>query len=59
MTVEEIIIALEDRNLKVVSERTGVAHMTLSRISRNVAKKPAYDDIKRLSDYLSGNGDNG
>jgi predicted transcriptional regulator len=54
MTLEKIREALDDRNLKLVSERSGVPYQVLLRIKKGETQNPAYNTTKALSDYLEG-----
>jgi hypothetical protein len=50
LTLESIRQALEDRNLRRVSERTGISYSTLMRLRRG--KTLSYRHAKQLSDYI-------
>lgn len=50
LEIEEIKIKLSDRNLAEVARRIGVTRSYLSAICKG--KKPGYETIKKLSDYL-------
>jgi len=52
MTLEQIKASLDDRNLKLVSERSGVPYQVLLRIKKGTTTNPAYNTIKALSEYL-------
>lgn len=52
MTYEEIKEALQDRVLKVVSERTGLSEGTINRIRSGKTKKPHNSVLRVLEDYL-------
>lgn len=52
LTLESIRRALEDRNLRRVSERTGISYSTLMRLRRG--ESLSYRYVKLLSDYLEG-----
>jgi len=52
LTIEEIIIHLQDRNLSEVSRRTGLSIPTVWRIANNQAGNVGYETVKTLSDYL-------
>jgi hypothetical protein len=54
MRLEDIRLALDDRNLKLVSERSGVPYQVLIRIKKGQTKNPSYNTICALSDYLQG-----
>lgn len=52
MTQEQVVLALQDRNLKTVSAGCGLAYNTVYRVATGLSTDPAYDTIKALSDYL-------
>ena len=52
MTMEQVIAALSDRNLKEVSRKTGLAYDTVWRVANNRMERVSYETIKTLSDYL-------
>lgn len=52
MKYEEIQEALQDRVLKVVSERTGLSEPTLQKIKAGRTKTPHKSVLRVLSDYL-------
>lgn len=52
MTLEQIVGALQDRNLKEVERRTGIPYITLSRIRNGHTKHPSYDTALKLAEYL-------
>ena len=55
MTYDEILYALTDKNLSVVSERTKIHWVTLSKIrSRGRGMRPHASTLEVLSQYLSG-----
>lgn len=55
MTYDQILYALTDKNLSVVSERTKIHWVTLSKIrSRGRAMRPHASTLEVLSQYLSG-----
>lgn len=51
-TLEQIILALGDRNWKRVSEGAGVNYQTVWKIARGNAGNVSYETVKKLSDYL-------
>ena len=55
MTLEEIQKALEHRNLKKVAEFTGIAYNTVWRIATDNAKKPSFQDVQKIQEYLENN----
>jgi len=50
LTLESIRKALEDRNLRRVSERTGISYSTLMRLRRG--ETISYTHARLLSDYI-------
>ena len=52
MTIDEIIAALKDRNLKVVSERTGIHHNSLVALKNGAVQNPHQRTIELLTAYL-------
>lgn len=52
MTLDQIISALQDRNLKEVERRTGIAYITLSRLRNGRTKHPEYETTRKLAEYL-------
>ncbi len=52
MTLEQIVDALQDRNLKEVERRTGIHYVTLSRIRNHRSKQPSYETVRKLAEYL-------
>ena len=54
LTLREIKDRLEDRNLTVVSERTGVSYQTLWRITKTNST-PSVATAEKLSNYLESN----
>lgn len=55
LTLEEVVKALKDRNLKAVSDNCGVNHATLCRLVRCPSQDVTYGTVKKLSDYLERN----
>lgn len=53
MTKEDVIEALQDRNLRKVSEATGLHYATVKRVADNKEERVAYGTIKSLSDYFT------
>lgn len=51
LTLDEVKSRLEDCNLKAVSEKAGVHYNALYRMMRG-GTHPAYETVKKLSDYL-------
>ena len=52
MTLDQIVGALQDRNLKEVERRTGIPYITLSRLRNGRTKHPGYETIRKLAEYL-------
>ena len=52
MTIEQIRLALADRKLTVVSEKTGLHYNTLYLLLRDRLRDPRLRTMKTLSDYL-------
>lgn len=59
LNLEKIKKALEDRNMEIVAERTGIHRNTISAIRSGSNQNPTYATLKTLSDYLSGDTLNG
>lgn len=51
LAIEQIRIALKDRNLAAVSVSTGLSYSTVRHVVRG-GPEPAYSTVKRLSDYI-------
>lgn len=55
MTLEQIRLALEDRNIQAVSKGSGVSAHSIYRLLNSEGNiKPLYETVKSLSDYLEG-----
>jgi len=52
MTVDEIIIKLQDRNVSEVARRTKLSFQCVWRISKGRQGNVGYETVKKLSDYL-------
>lgn len=52
MTLDQIVSALQDRNLKEVERRTGIPYITLSRLRNGRTKHPEYETTRKLVEYL-------
>jgi predicted transcriptional regulator len=52
-SLNEIIKRLEDRNLKMVSRRTGISYPNLRDIAIGKVKNPRYSTVDKLREYLS------
>jgi hypothetical protein len=55
MTLEQIQKALEHRNLKKVSETTGIPYYTIHRIKYGKTTDPSYKVVDKLREYLEQN----
>lgn len=53
LNLEQIQKKLADRNLNMVARETKLAYDTVWRIAKGRSRKPSYDVIKKISDYLS------
>jgi len=54
MTLPAVVAALEDRNLKAVADKTGLAYDTVRRVANGSTIEVSYKTIEVLSDYLEG-----
>jgi len=54
MTLDEIRIALTDRNLTEVGKRLGMSKQYLYRIRKGEIKNPGYENLRKLMEYLGG-----
>jgi len=54
LTLEEVISRLKDRNLKKVSDSTGINYSTLTKLTYHPSDRTEYRTVKALSDYLEG-----
>ena len=52
MSLDQIIAALKDRNLKEVERQTGIGYHTLSRIRNGKTRRPDYETTRKLAEYL-------
>ena len=52
MSINELRLALQDRNLSAVSRNTGLHFRTLLKFARNDSYIPRADFIDKLRDYL-------
>ena len=52
-SLSEIVKRLSDRNLKIVSQKSGVPYQTLRLLAIGKTKKPNYMDMDRLRTYFS------
>lgn len=51
LTLEQVKLRLEDRNLHHVAERVGIHRQTIYRIV-NGTTEPSYETLRKLSEYL-------
>lgn len=54
MKIEEIRVALKDRRISMVAEKTGVHYDTIRRIRDGVVTNPSMSVYLALSEYLKG-----
>lgn len=54
MTLPAVVAALQDRNLKAVADKTGLAYDTVRRVANDMTVEVSYKTIEVLSDYLEG-----
>lgn len=54
MTIDEIRVALVDRKLTTVSERTGLHINTVREVANGTQSNPTWRTMMLLSDYLQG-----
>ena len=52
MTLEELKLKLEDRNLKQVAKNSGVSYETVLTIATGKNKNPSYNSVLKLINYL-------
>lgn len=52
MTLDQIITALKDRRLDMVSKATGLHRETLRRIRDGLAVSPSHDTVEKLRAYF-------
>lgn len=52
MTLEELKLKLEDRNLKQVAKNSGVSYETVLTIATGKNKNPSYNSVLKLVNYL-------
>ncbi len=53
MDIDQLRDALQDRNARVVSERTGVGYQTILRLRRGQTKECSFSVYAALHDYLT------
>ena len=53
LTLEQVQSMLGDRNLRYMSNVSGLTYNTVWRIKHGTTKSVSYESIKRLSDYLT------
>lgn len=51
LTLEQVVERLADRNLRQVSDRSGIPYITLYNVAKGKSV-PHYKTIKAISDYL-------
>jgi hypothetical protein len=54
LTIEEIAIKLQDRNLKAVHEKSGVSYSTLRNLASGNGFNLSVNEVRKVSDYLQG-----
>tara|TARA_R110000868_G_scaffold155870_1_gene382471 strand:+ start:184 stop:387 length:204 start_codon:yes stop_codon:yes gene_type:complete len=59
MTIQAIRDALRDRRIGMVAAGTGLHYNTIKRLRDNPAANPSYKVLAALTDYLSGEKQNG
>ena len=52
MKLEQIVSALQDRNLREIERRTGIPYITLSRLRNGKTRHPDYETARKLAEYL-------
>jgi transcriptional regulator with XRE-family HTH domain len=52
LTIKEIQEKLKDRNLAAVARNIGYTRAGVHKLASGKSKKPTYELIKKLSDYL-------
>lgn len=52
LSIEEVVMLLQDRAIPVVAERTGIHYNTVLNIKNGTNKNPSYEVIKKLSEYF-------
>jgi DNA-binding Xre family transcriptional regulator len=52
LSLEQIKSKLEDRNLRVVAEKTGICYQTLWRLKSGEVSSPRLDTIEKLTRYF-------
>jgi len=52
-SLSEIVKRLSDRNIKIVSQKSGVPYQTLRLIAIGKTKRPSYMDMDKLRTYFS------
>ena len=56
MTIEEMRIALKDRNLAVVAVEAGIPYPRLVRFANGKTREPSYKVVTAVERYLLGKG---
>lgn len=54
LTLEQIVEKLEDRNIRIIAERTGVSYHTVLNIQNGKNTNPTVTTLRAISDYLEG-----
>lgn len=54
MTLEQIVAALKDRRIDMVSEATGLHYQTVMKVRNGDSKNPSNDTMRALEAYLEG-----
>lgn len=54
-TLQEIVSKLQDRNIKMVADKTGISYLTILNIKRGKHVNPTISTISKLSDYFKEN----
>lgn len=52
LTVEQIKRSLQDRNLRIVAERSGLHYNTVRSIVRGEVENPSYETMRALVKYI-------
>ena len=53
LSLDEIIVLLQDRKLSVIARRTGIKYHNLRNIAAGVVKNPSHRDMDALREYFS------
>ena len=52
LTLDQIVVILQDRNLSEVARRTGLSFPTVWRVANKQAGNVGYETVKTISEYL-------